>query len=167
MQQQMTKHVEQAMQLVDFRLGSEHFGVPIEMVREIIRKPDITTMPNAPEHMLGVCCLRGQIIPVIDLSMRFSMDEKLDDMAKVIIVEYGDSLVGIEVSDVSEVLSLNQDAITVAPAMATKVDQDCISGVGKLDGKLLIILDMNRLLAGEDEILANAELEETGGTNGN
>ena len=149
-----------SVQLVVFTLGGEEYGVPIQYVREIIRKPEITHMPNAPEFILGVINLRGQIIPIISLHSRFSLGDVGSKETKVVIVEFANLQVGMEVNEVSEVLTLDGDRITPAPAMATTIDSGFISGVGKLNDRLLIILDVERILTDEEHSMLAEVAEE-------
>jgi purine-binding chemotaxis protein CheW len=150
-----------AVQLVVFTINDEEYGVPINYVKEIIRKPEVTQMPNAPEYILGVINLRGQIIPIISLHSRFSLNLPADIETKVVIVEYADLTVGMEVNEVSEVLTLDKDRISAAPAMATSIDSGFISGVGKLDGRLLIILNIEKILTDEENAMLSEIIEET------
>jgi purine-binding chemotaxis protein CheW len=140
----------QAMQLVIFTLGEEEYGVPIQFVKEIIRKPAITHLPNAPTYVLGVINLRGQIIPILSLHQRFGLGSEERDQTKVVIIEFADLVVGMEVNEVSEVLTLAAERISAAPSMATTIDSNFISGVGKLQDRLLIILDVERILTDEE-----------------
>jgi purine-binding chemotaxis protein CheW len=142
--------VAHSVQLVVFTLGEEEYGVPIQFVKEIIRKPAVTHLPNAPAYVLGVINLRGQIIPILSLRQRFRLNSENHQETKVVIVEFADLTVGMEVNEVSEVLTLNSERISSAPAMATTIDSNFISGVGKLQDRLLIILDVERILTDEE-----------------
>jgi purine-binding chemotaxis protein CheW len=144
---------DHSIQLVVFRLGQEEYGVPINFVKEIIRKPDITHLPNAPEFVLGVINLRGQILPILSLHERFRISGAVEGETKVVIVDYGGLTVGMEVNEVSEVLTLPGDRISPAPPMATTIDSGFIMGVGKLQDRLLIILDVERILSDEEAML--------------
>lgn len=145
--------VDQAIQLVVFALGEEEYGVPIQFVKEIIRKPEVTQLPNAPEYIIGVINLRGQIIPIISLNTRFNLSIDIATESKVVIVEYGGVTVGMEVCEVSEVMTLDSERISAAPAMATTIDSTYISGVGKLDNRLLIILDVEKIFSDEENLM--------------
>lgn len=136
-------------QLVVFTLSGQDYGVPIQFVREIIRHPDVTQLPNTPHFVRGVINLRGQIIPIISLAERFSFSES-SDSSKVVIVEYNNLVVGLEVNEVSQVHTLEAEKISSAPSITTSLDSDFIAGVGKLGERLLIILDVRRILS-EDE----------------
>ena len=145
--------VDKTMQLVVFALGDEEYGVPIQFVKEIIRKPEVTQLPNAPAYIIGVINLRGQIIPIISLNSRFNLGVEMAAESKVVIVEYGGITVGMEVNEVSEVLNLGGDKISAAPAMATTIDSGYISGVGKLENRLLIILDVEKIFSDEEKVI--------------
>ena len=140
------------LQLVIFQLGGEEFGVEIMQVQEIIRMPEITRIPQSPEYVEGVINLRGKIIVVISLDTRFGLNSKeLDDDSRIIIVEVGDDVVGMVVDSVSEVLRLASSSVEPAPEIiSTKIQADFLKGVGKLDDRLLILLDLERVLSDEE-----------------
>ena len=140
------------LQLVVFQLGGEEFGVEIMQVQEIIRMPDITRIPQSPEYVEGVINLRGKIIVVINLDTKFDLHSKeLDDDSRIIIVEVGDNVVGMVVDSVSEVLRLATSSVDPAPEIiSTKIKADYLKGVGKLDDRLLILLDLERVLSDEE-----------------
>lgn len=133
--------------LVTFRLGREEYGVDIGSVQEIIRSADITQVPGAPFHVRGVINLRGKIIPVVDLRRRFGMSEAEDtEEQRIIVIDMNNKRLGMQVDAVSQVLKLSTAVIEEMPEEAVSVDQSYIKGVGKLDGRLIIILDLNRSL---------------------
>ena len=140
------------LQLVIFQLGGEEFGVEIMQVQEIIRMPEITRIPQSPEYVEGVINLRGKIIVVINLDSRFALNSKeLDDDSRIIIVEVGDNVIGIIVDSVSEVLRLSTSNVEPAPEIiSTKIKADYLKGVGKLDDRLLILLDLEKVLSDEE-----------------
>ena len=140
------------LQLVIFQLGGEEFGVEIMQVQEIIRMPDITRIPQSPEYMEGVINLRGKIIVVINLDNRFDLCSKeRDDDSRIVIVEVGDNVVGMIVDSVSEVLRLPTSNVEPAPEIiSTKIRADYLKGVGKLDDRLLILLDLEKVLSDEE-----------------
>ena len=140
------------LQLVVFQLGGEEFGVEIMQVQEIIRMPEITRIPQSPEYVEGVINLRGKIIVVINLDTKFDLHSKeLDDDSRIIIVEVGDNVVGMVVDSVSEVLRLATSSVDPAPEIiSTKIKADYLKGVGKLDDRLLILLDLERVLSDEE-----------------
>ena len=140
------------LQLVIFQLGGEEFGVEIMQVQEIIRMPGITRIPQSPEYVEGVINLRGKIIVVINLDTRFDLHSKeRDDNSRIVIVEVGHNVVGMVVDSVSEVLRLSTSNVEPAPEIiSTKIKADYLKGVGKLDDRLLILLDLERVLSGEE-----------------
>ena len=147
-----TESADDLLQLVIFQLGGEEFGVEIMQVQEIIRMPEITRIPQSPEYVEGVINLRGKIIVVISLDTRFGLNSKeLDDDSRIIIVEVGDNVVGMVVDSVSEVLRLASSNVEPAPEIiSTKIQADYLKGVGKLDDRLLILLDLERVLSDEE-----------------
>lgn len=146
------------LQLVCFELGNEEYGVGIQFVKEIIRKPEITKLPNAPQFILGVINLRGQILPIISLHERFHLPQPDSTETKVVIVECGGLLVGMEVDEVREVLTLDGERISAAPPLATTINSSFIQGVGKLNDRLLIILDVERILTEDEHAMLRASM---------
>lgn len=133
--------------LVTFNLGKEEYGVEIECVQEIIRATDITPVPGAPAHVRGVINLRGKIIPVIDLRKRFVLPEvAAADAQRIVVVELGDKRLGMLVDSVSQVIKVPAGVVETLPEEATTLDDNFIKGVGKLDSRLIIILDLNKSL---------------------
>ena len=142
---------DELLQLVSFKIGSEEFGVDILKVQEINRMLDVTKVPNAPEYVDGVINLRGKVIPIIDLRRRFGMERKEHDKnTRIVVVELSGKVVGFIVDAVSEVLRI-PGSITEPAPMTAGGRADYITGVGKLDDRLLILLDMEKVLAGEVE----------------
>jgi purine-binding chemotaxis protein CheW len=139
------------LQLVTFSLGNEEFSVDILKVQEIIRLMELTRVPKAPEFIEGVINLRGKVIPVMDLRKRFGMPEAEDSSdARIIVVELQNTTVGFRVDGVSEVLRLPADTVEPPPTMVCGVETEYIKGVGKLDDRLIILLDVEKVLT-EDE----------------
>lgn len=135
------------LQLVTFRIANEEFGVRILMVREIIRLVQITKVPNAPEFIEGVINLRGKVLPVVGLRRRFKMPERpLDANSRIIVVELHQNMVGFLVDSLSEVLRIPDNLVEEAPAVVSGVGSEYIEGVGKLDDRLLILLNLEALL---------------------
>ncbi|MCD5409797.1 MAG: chemotaxis protein CheW [Methanocellales archaeon] len=137
-------------QLVVFKLGGEDFGVDISQVREIIRKGTITVVPSAPEFVKGVINLRGQITTIIDLRKKLGLAEKADgeeQQERVIVVEVGKNTVGMAVDAVTEVTYLSETDIDEVPAMVKEnIGTEYLKGVGKLPNRLLILIDLKRVL---------------------
>ncbi|MDD2220287.1 MAG: chemotaxis protein CheW [Desulfoplanes sp.] len=143
---------EELLQLVTFSIGEEEFGVEILQVQEIIRMREITRVPNAPDFVEGVINLRGKVIPVIDLRLRFGLQAKEHDKkTRIIVIEVKQMIVGFVVDSVSEVLRIPAGTIELPPPVISGLDSEYISGVGKLDDRLLIMLDLNRLLSREEK----------------
>ena len=149
-----------SLQMVIFRLEDEEFGVPIQFIKEIIRRPEITHLPNTPQFILGVSNLRGEIIPIISLHTKFHMGSDPLDETKVVIVEVGGVTVGMQVNDVNEVLTLTGSQLSKPPAMASDIRSDFIAGVGKLNERLMIILDVENVLSDEEHSIMRSIAEE-------
>ncbi|GAB6282868.1 MAG: chemotaxis protein CheW [Ignavibacterium sp.] len=147
---------EQILQLVSFKLGKEEFGVDILKVQEIIKLIDVTTVPNAPKFVEGVINLRGRVIPIIDLRVRLGMERKdLDNKSRIIVVELDGKTIGFIVDEVNEVLRIPTNIIEPPPDMVLGIDTDYIIAVGKLEEKLLILLDLEKVLStNEKEVLS-------------
>jgi purine-binding chemotaxis protein CheW len=138
---------EELLQLVSFKIGDEEFGVDILKVQEINRMLEITRVPNAPPHIVGVINLRGKVIPVVDLRRRFGMDIKeYDKNTRIVVMELGGKIVGFVVDAVSEVLRIPRSVTEPPPSVATSADADYITAVGKLDDRLLTLLDLEKVL---------------------
>jgi purine-binding chemotaxis protein CheW len=147
-----TDSSDSLLQLVVFQLGGEEFGVEIMKVQEIIRMPEITHIPQSPDFVEGVINLRGKIIVVVNLDKRFNFQSKeIDDHSRIVVIEIGNSVVGMIVDSVNEVLRIPTSSVDPAPELITSnVSKDYIKGVGKLDGRLLILLDLARVLTLEE-----------------
>ncbi len=148
-------------QLVSFVIENEEFGVDILKVQEIIRTVDITRVPKSPEFVEGVINLRGKIVPVIDLRKRFGMARKdRDNDTRIIVVELIDKVVGFLVDKVKEVIRVEKTVIEPPPELTTSINSSYITGVAKLQDRLLILLDLNKVLSSdEQEKLAEVEME--------
>jgi purine-binding chemotaxis protein CheW len=137
-------------QLVTFCLGNEEFGVDIMSVQEIIRIPPITRVPKAPIYVEGVINLRGNVIPVISLRTRFGMTRVEEtDLSRIIVLQVQTKVFGIRVDAVTEVLRLDNEAIEPPPPITLGVESQFIRGVGKIEERLLIILELNQIMDGE------------------
>ncbi|MEM1166745.1 MAG: chemotaxis protein CheW [Planctomycetota bacterium] len=146
------------LQLVTFVVGGEEYAVPILSVHEINRMLEFTRVPQAPEFVEGVINLRGRIIPVVDLRLRFGLpeQEKTSDN-RIVVVEVSGRVIGFTVDRVNEVLRISPEIVDAAPTLARTGEAEYVSGVGKLEDRLLIMLDLD-LLFGQDELDA---LDET------
>jgi purine-binding chemotaxis protein CheW len=138
--------MEKDFQVVGFRVGRETFGVPISLVREIVRVPEITAVPNAPEHIEGVINLRGRVIAVIDLRKRFGEREPDSNRKnRILVVELDGRWVGLIVNSASEVLKIPPSEIEAPDSLFQGDDRNYVTGVGKLGGRLVILLDLARI----------------------
>lgn len=137
---------DQTRQLVVFTLGEEEYGVPITLVQEIIRYAQPRPIPGSPSGVEGVINLRGRIIPVVDLRARFGIYGERPEESKIVIVEMTEATVGVIVDEVKEVLSITGEQTEPPPHGAG--DADYLEAVAKLEGRLLVILDLERLLVG-------------------
>jgi len=139
-----------------FNLGDEVYGLEILRVREIIGLMDITKVPRMPNFVRGVINLRGKVIPVVDLRLKFGMDAAEDTKETcIIVVDLDDMLMGIVVDCVSEVLDIDEQDIDEAPEFGVSVSTDFILGMGKARDKVIILLDISKVLTtGEIAMLA-------------
>jgi purine-binding chemotaxis protein CheW len=140
-------------QIVVFEVDSEEFGVNIAAVESIIKMQAITHMPQAPAFVEGVTNLRGKLLPVIDMRKQFRLPPKeADSSSRIIVVRVDQTQVGMIVDGVSEVLTVSEQIVEAAPALATTVDSAFITGIAKLDGRLVILLDLNRVLSNQEQV---------------
>lgn len=138
-------------QLVVFDLSSQAYGVDIGTVREIIRIQHITRVPRTLEYVDGVINLRGKVIPVVDLRKRFSLEvgEETRDN-RIVVVDVGDQDIGLVVDAVAEVLRITKDSIEAPSTVITNAETDYLLGIVKLESRLIILLDLQRLLSEEE-----------------
>ncbi len=133
--------------LVGFRVGAETFAVPIALVHEIVRVPEITAVPEAPECVEGVINLRGKIIPVVDLRKRFGeASVSPGKKNRILVAEVEGKLVGLMVDAASEVLKLPPSEIEAPPNVFSEGELNYVTGVGKLGGRLVILVDLTKVL---------------------
>ncbi|MBS3886887.1 MAG: chemotaxis protein CheW [Dethiobacter sp.] len=144
---------QEELQLVAFFLQGEEFAVDIQRVREVLKLPPITPLPQSLDFIEGVINLRGEVIPVIDLRKRFRLaDAAKSEKARIIIVEIDEGMVGLIVDSVTEVLHLNPSAIEPPPRRLAGTRTEFISGVGKLGDRLIIILHLEKILSAEEQL---------------
>ncbi len=141
-----------------FFLGSEEYGLEILKVQEIIGMMPVTPVPRTPEYIKGVINLRGKIIPVVDLRMKLGMDStEITDETCTIVVQVDKLQIGIIVDKVSEVLDIAGEDIDEAPSFGDNAISDYILGIGKSEGKVKLLLDIDKVLSTEDtQYLAKA-----------
>lgn len=140
-------------QVVVFKLGSDDYCVPVSQAREIQLYTNPTRIPNTPDFVEGVINLRGQIIPILDLKKRFGSGiTDITATTKIIIIDMDGELLGILVDSVSEVLKTPQSRFEPPPpAVRTSINNNYISGIGKIDNRLLILLDLAKVLNEEEK----------------
>jgi purine-binding chemotaxis protein CheW len=135
-------------QLVVFELANEHYGVMIADVESIIKMQAITRMPQAPDFVEGVTNLRGNVLPVLDLRKRFNLPVSEHDRdTRIIVVSINGVTMGMIVDAVSEVLRVPQDSVEPPPLMVTTVNSSFITGIAKVNDKLIILLDLSKVLS--------------------
>lgn len=140
-------------QLILFSLGKGSYGIPIENVFEIKKMEEITVVPKAPKFIEGVINLRGNVVPVVDLRKRFGMDKaEVTKKTKIIIVDVKKRQFGLIVDAVAEVVTLSNDQIEPSLPTVSGLKAEFINGIGKLNDKLIIILDISRILQSSEDI---------------
>lgn len=143
------------LQLVTFRIAKEEFGFNIFKVKEINKMLDITQIPNSESSIKGIVNLRGSVIPIVSLREKLNIpDEEYTSHTRIIVVEYQSKSLGFIVDEVNEVLRIESSIIEQAPEMTTNIETAYISGVAKLENRLLILLDLDKILIQE-----NVEIE--------
>ena len=150
-----------------FRLAGEIYGLPILKVQEIIRMMKITRVPKAPNFVLGVVNLRGKVIPIINMRLKFGLETVEDTERTCIIViqvcHRGQTItLGVVVDEVSEVLDLNAEQISKTPPMGSSVDTEFIMGMGRLESNVIMLLDLDKAFSSQElsEMGAGAQLQE-------
>ena len=142
---------DELLQLVSFQIGGEEFGVDILKVQEINRTVEVTRVPNAPPFVEGVINLRGKVIPVVSLRARFGMERKEHDKdTRIVVVELRGMTVGFIVDAVNEVLRISRSVTEPPPALTASGSAEYITGVGKLGDRLLILLDLEKVVGVEE-----------------
>jgi purine-binding chemotaxis protein CheW len=148
-------------EFLTFRLGAESYGIDILKVQEIRGYEQPTTIANAPPFIKGVINLRGVIVPILDLRVKFRLPEtQYDEFTVVIILNVASRVVGVVVDSVSDVLSLDPDAIRPTPEFASNTfDTKYITGLANLDENLLIMLDIEKLMTSADMALVDSAMQ--------
>ncbi|THC45064.1 chemotaxis protein CheW [Massilia sp. Mn16-1_5] len=134
-------------EVLSFRLGAEEYGIGILTVQEIRGYEVPTRIANAPEWLLGVLNLRGQIVPIVDMRLRFNLGQvRYDSLTVVIILNIGQHVIGMVVDGVSDVVTLAPEQVRPAPALGGSIDAECLHGLGTVGDRMLILLDIERLM---------------------
>ncbi len=156
-QTEIKKEQDELLQLVSFKIGDEEFGVDILSVQEINRMSQITKVPNTPEFIEGVINLRGRIVPVIDLRVKLGMVRKDHGKdTRIVVVELKGKTMGFIVDEVNEVLRISKDITEAPPDIVGGVNSEYITSIGKLDDRLLILLDLEKILSFSEMNLVEA-----------
>lgn len=151
---------EELLQLVSFKIGSEEYGIDILKVQEINRMPDITKVPQAPHYVDGVINLRGKVIPIINTRRKFNLEEKEQDKdTRIVVVDISGEVIGLVVDSVNEVLRIPSSIVEPPPNVTIDSGANYITGVARLEDRLLILLDLGKLV-GETTAMMNEIPEE-------
>jgi purine-binding chemotaxis protein CheW len=142
---------DEVLQWVTYKLGEETYGINVMQVQEVLRYTEIAPVPGAPDYVLGIINLRGNVVTVIDTRSRFGLPfSDITDNTRIVIIESDDQVVGILVDSVAEVVYLRSSEIDSAPNVGTEESAKFIQGVSNRDGQLLILVDLNKLLSDEE-----------------
>jgi purine-binding chemotaxis protein CheW len=138
-------------QWVTFSLDGETYGINVMQVQEVLRMPEVAPVPGAPEYVVGIINLRGNVVTVVDTRRRFGLaPREADEATRIVIIEVNRQVIGILVDSVAEVVEFDADAIETAPTVGTEESSRYIQGVHTRDGRLIILVDLNRLLTDEE-----------------
>jgi purine-binding chemotaxis protein CheW len=141
------KEQDEILQLVSFKVGNEEFAIDILKVNEIIRFMEITKMPNSPAHVEGIINLRGKVVPVVSLRIKMGLPAiENDSNSRIIVVELHNKIIGFKVDAVYEVLRIPRSITETPPDLVSNVNSQYITSVGKIDDRLLILLDIEKML---------------------
>jgi purine-binding chemotaxis protein CheW len=140
-------------QFISFSVGEEEYGLELLRVKEVIRVREITWLPRAPSFVKGIINLRGDVIPIIDLRDKFGLGSRSDsEQTRVIVVEVENRLMGMTVDSASQVVRIPADQIDPPPPVLGGFSQEFINGVGKLEDRLVILLNVDAILSGDERI---------------
>lgn len=149
---------KQADEFLTFALGSEEYGVDILTVKEIRGYDAVTRLPDAPDYIKGVINLRGTIVPVIDMRLKFRLAKaEYTSLTVMIVLNVAGRVVGMVVDSVSDVVRLSAEQIRVVPEIGASIDRQFLTGIGTLDERMLILLDIERLMTSTEMGLVVAE----------
>jgi purine-binding chemotaxis protein CheW len=140
-----------ALEFLAFTLGQEEYGIDIQKVQELRGYDAVTRMANAPDYIKGVVNLRGIIVPIIDMRIKFNLGEPVyDQFTVVIVLNLKDHVIGMVVDSVSDVTTLSREQIKPAPQLGTALDTNYLIGLGTIDERMLILVDIERLMSGSE-----------------
>ena len=135
-------------QLLSFMLSDEEYAVGISSVREIIKVKDVTEIPRVPSYILGLLSLRGVIIPVFDLNQRLNLGTTdIGNQSRIVVCQQGDQYAGFLVDRINQVVKISEDKIEAAPSILSTLDRDFVQGIGRLQGRMIILLDLEIVMA--------------------
>ena len=135
-------------QYVTFTIGEEFYGVPVMKVQEIIGMTSITHIPNSADFMKGMINLRGRVVPVVDMRLKFRMPEKeYDQFTVILIIEVKENLIGMIVDTVADVVGIPEDSLQETPHFSTSINTDYITGIANIEDQLIIVLDSDRIFS--------------------
>lgn len=137
---------EEYLEYLCFRVSAEIYGINIMDIKEIIKPREVTEVPRAPSFVSGVISLRGVIIPIIDMLERLGLPrEKVTGRERVIVVKHGESFSGLFVDEIIQVVHIAKDCLEAAPAVLEGIDRDFVSGIGRADGRMIILLNLENV----------------------
>ncbi|MFT5806411.1 MAG: purine-binding chemotaxis protein CheW [Moritella dasanensis] len=142
---------DEVLQWVTFKLENEIYGINVMQVQEVLRYTEIAPVPGAPNYVIGIINLRGNVVTVIDTRVRFGlMPSEVSENSRIVIIEAEKQVIGILVDGVAEVVYLRSSEIDMAPSVGTDESAKFIQGVSNRDGELLILVDLNKFLSDEE-----------------
>ena len=154
----MSQATVPAAEFLTFALGSEEYGVDILKVKEIRGYDAVTRLPDAPDYIKGVINLRGTIVPVVDMRLKFRLERaEYTALTVMIVLNVADRVVGMVVDSVSDVVQLSAEQVRAVPEIGATIDRQFLTGIGTLDERMLILLDIERLMSSTEMGLVTAQ----------
>lgn len=150
MKTKIKEAVSSSIQIVCFNIGKEEYGIEILKVQEILKLPSVTALPKSAVYILGVMDLRGKVIPIVDLGVRFGIAEKDAKNKRAIVVDIKGKRIGLAIDQVSHVVKLEQKNIEPPPAIVKGISGRFIVGIGKVDSRFVIILDIDQIFSHDE-----------------
>ncbi|MGP4844911.1 chemotaxis protein CheW [Marinobacter sp. 1Y8] len=149
--QQTQSQEDKVLQYVTFRLDDETYGIDVMQIQEVLRYTEIAPVPGAPDYVLGIINLRGNVVTVIDTRRRFGlMDAEVTDATRIVVMESSQQVMGILVDSVAEVVYLKSSEIETAPNVGNEESAKFIQGVCNKNGELIILVEFDKMLAGHE-----------------
>ncbi|MBS3803706.1 MAG: chemotaxis protein CheW [Oleiphilaceae bacterium] len=142
---------DQVLQYVTFRLENETYGIDVMQIQEVLRYTEIAPVPGAPDYVLGIINLRGNVVTVIDTRRRFGlMDAEITDASRIVVMESSNQVMGVLVDSVAEVVYLKSSEIETAPNVGNEESAKFIQGVCNKNGELIILVELDKMLADQE-----------------